>query len=207
MPVAQTGRTEEGAPVTADRVRENASRRRAVVRHVRESSSTPLVVWIAQTDELCEQAAEAWSYVWRAVGVPGVRLTMSRLWGQNEATDLLEGMHLVIATDDKLDSVRKRGGYDWLTDAGIVIVDEAHTSVSKSIHRTFRLVQTRNPRTKPTSHRSFGNSVPRQQRGADNAAGTAIRLELDHRWRVRIGGSAQVPAGPQDPRPGEAPGT
>ena len=27
------------------------------------------IVWIAQSEELCEQAVQAWAYVWRAIGV------------------------------------------------------------------------------------------------------------------------------------------
>lgn len=109
----------------------------AVVSHIRESKTAPLVIWIAQTEELCEQAAETWAYVWRAIGSQS-RLTLSRLWGSNDANPVDDGVvHLVIATDDKLESLRRRESHEWLTEADIVIVDEAHTSISKTYTALF----------------------------------------------------------------------
>ncbi len=45
----------------------------AVVDHIRDVDPEALVIWIAQSDELCEQAVDTWSYVWRAVGRTGRR--------------------------------------------------------------------------------------------------------------------------------------
>lgn len=103
----------------------------ALVRHLREEGLDGPVIWIAQTDELCEQAVQTWSFVWRAVG-PSARLHVSRLWANNEATQVDSGFHLVVAIDDKLNSVRSREEYAWLSEATVVVVDEAHTSISTS---------------------------------------------------------------------------
>lgn len=90
------------------------------------------LVWIAQTDELCEQAAETWTYVWRAIG-PQVPMRLGRLWGSNEVPEEPGAFQLVIATVDKLSSLQKRGEeYDWLRDPSIVVIDEAHTSIASS---------------------------------------------------------------------------
>jgi superfamily II DNA or RNA helicase len=101
----------------------------SLVRHVREEGLTGPIIWIAQSDELCEQAVQTWSFVWRAAG-PSARLNVSRLWGGNEATAVDSGFHLVVATDDKLNSVRQRQEYAWLAEATVVVIDEAHTSIS-----------------------------------------------------------------------------
>lgn len=89
------------------------------------------LVWIAQSDELCEQAAETWTYVWRAKG-PASPMSLGRLWGSNEVSEEPGTFQLVIATVDKLASVADRGGYDWLTDPTVIVVDEAHTSIAAS---------------------------------------------------------------------------
>ncbi|MGY1669436.1 DEAD/DEAH box helicase [Geodermatophilus sp. SYSU D00710] len=109
----------------------------AVIDHLREEAPTALVVWIAQSYELCEQAVETWSYVWRAVGAHETELTINRLWGSNDASRADKGAQVVVATDDKLLSVSTQGRHDWLKDASIVVVDEAHTSISKTYTALF----------------------------------------------------------------------
>ncbi len=106
----------------------------ALVRHVREERLTGPVLWIAQSDELCEQAVQTWSFVWRAAGPPE-RLRISRLWGDNGASRVDDGFHLVVAIDDKLSSILDRDEYAWLKEAEVVVVDEAHTSISPTYTR------------------------------------------------------------------------
>ncbi|WP_034518486.1 DEAD/DEAH box helicase [Actinomadura rifamycini] len=104
----------------------------AIIRCLRslstEAVSVP-VLWVAQTEELCEQAVQTWQMVWRHTG-PARQLTISRLWAANEADPVDEGHHLVIATDAKLESVIEAEEYAWLREAQVVVVDEAHTSIS-----------------------------------------------------------------------------
>lgn len=89
------------------------------------------ILWVAQSDELCEQAVQTWAYVWRAIG-PG-RLAVSRLWAQNEAVPVGHdaGLHLVVATVHKLQGCIGEDGYDWLSEAGCVVIDEAHSSTER----------------------------------------------------------------------------
>ena len=102
----------------------------AVIRVIKERGlgGRP-VLWIAQTEELCEQAVQSWSFVWSKVG-PAERLTVNRLWGNREATVVEDTPHLVVATDAKLGVCLDRDEYAWLRDAALVIVDEAHTSIT-----------------------------------------------------------------------------
>ncbi|MCU1614239.1 MAG: putative ATP-dependent helicase, partial [Frankiales bacterium] len=113
----------------------------AVIDHIREEDPDALVVWIAQSDELCEQAVETWSYVWRAVGAHRTSLTVNRLWASNDAARVKSGAQVVVATDDKLSSISTQDRYDWLKQASIVIVDEAHTSVSKTYTALFNWLE------------------------------------------------------------------
>lgn len=87
------------------------------------------VLWIAQTDELCEQAVQSWAEVWRALG-PARPLRISRLWASNAAEPVDEGDQVVVATDAKLGTILKNKQYDWLKSATCVVVDEAHTSTT-----------------------------------------------------------------------------
>jgi superfamily II DNA or RNA helicase len=90
------------------------------------------VLWVAQTRELCEQAVQSWSEVWRAHG-PRHRLTISRLWSTFEADEVDDGTQVVVASIQKLAAgVFDKPTYKWLSRASTIIVDEAHTSVGPS---------------------------------------------------------------------------
>jgi superfamily II DNA or RNA helicase len=96
------------------------------------------ILWIAQSDELCEQAARTFEEVWSTTGRGGV-LSLDRLWSINEAfhanyPDEHAGQ-VVVATIQKLvtDGVVNGGErYDWLRNAGVVIIDEAHKAGERS---------------------------------------------------------------------------
>jgi len=93
------------------------------------------VLWIAQTSELCDQAVQTWSEIWRASG-PTRRLTISRLWRHYEAEEVDQGEQVVVATVQKLDSgVFEKQQYEWLSRAACLVVDEAHTSVGQQYTR------------------------------------------------------------------------
>jgi superfamily II DNA or RNA helicase len=106
----------------------------ALVEEVADGELWGPVVWIAQSDELCEQAVETWSYIWRAIG-PQDRMTISRLWGSNEATEITDAFQLVVATPQKLAARIERPEYDWLKETSVVVVDEAHSSVAPTYTR------------------------------------------------------------------------
>jgi superfamily II DNA or RNA helicase len=103
--------------------------------------SRDLILWVAQSDELCEQAVQAWSELWRAADMED-QLTLSRLWTVNEAEPVTVGVHVVVATIDKLSAIQARetseDDYGWIRDAGAVVVDEAHRSISKTYTQLFR---------------------------------------------------------------------
>lgn len=102
-----------------------------VIRWIRERGNpNGPVLWIAQTEELCEQAVQSWKFVWSKVGAE-VPLAISRLWSSNEATPVDGRPHLVVATDAKLQICLASDNYDWLRDTALVIVDEAHVAISR----------------------------------------------------------------------------
>lgn len=103
-----------------------------VIRWIRDCGTpTGPVLWVAQTGELCEQAVQAWKFVWEKVG-PKSSLVIDRLWHGNSATPVRDRPHLVVATDAKLASILGDDDYAWLRNAALVVVDEAHVAIAKS---------------------------------------------------------------------------
>ncbi|MDO3634455.1 sacsin N-terminal ATP-binding-like domain-containing protein [Mycolicibacterium arseniciresistens] len=98
----------------------------SLVEHFRDGEIDGPVLWIAQSEELCEQAVQAWAEVWRAIGPPK-KLTIGRLWDANSAEPVVGQPHVVVATIQKLaTSVIEQERYEWLSQAAVVVIDEAH---------------------------------------------------------------------------------
>ncbi|RQW84069.1 DEAD/DEAH box helicase [Micromonospora globispora] len=108
----------------------------ALATSIHDRIFTGPVLWIAQSEELCEQAIQTWATVWRQVGNRPLRLC--RLWDKNEVTASDSDANVVVATDAKLDHVRLRSDYDWLLDAAVVVIDEAHGATAQGITATLR---------------------------------------------------------------------
>ena len=87
------------------------------------------VLWIAPSDELCEQAVQTWSEVWRAYGSMD-ELRIGRLWASNEVPEAAGGRQVVVATADKLRHRVDSDDYEWLSEATFVVIDEAHTATT-----------------------------------------------------------------------------
>lgn len=109
------------------------------------------ILWIAQSEELCEQAIQTWTDVWRALGDERL-LDLSRFWGRYDVEESAFELQVVVAVDDK---VAARIGssyaddYAWLADATLVIIDEAHTALTKTyttILRWLGITPTKTPR-------------------------------------------------------------
>ncbi len=90
------------------------------------------VLWVADRDELCEQAVEAWQQVWSSIGAHGSRLRVSRMWaGQPEPLQTSD-FHVIVATIQTLNAKLKNqpSKYEFLTDFKLVAFDEAHRSIA-----------------------------------------------------------------------------
>lgn len=99
---------------------------------------TGTVVWIAQTEELCEQAVQSWAEIWRAIG-PSDTLILSRMWGSNDVDDESGlGLQVVVATIDKLREAIDNPRYSWLSNPELIILDEAHVSTASSYTRVLQ---------------------------------------------------------------------
>lgn len=130
-PDAETRRGLVALPTGAGKTRVAVQ---ALVEHMARQRGNVRVMWIAERDELCEQAVQTWSEVWRAKGGLATPLALSRLWQQNEAEER-DGKQVVVASTAKLDTILRRAGgvlppeYEWLKNPTIIVVDEAHRSI------------------------------------------------------------------------------
>ncbi|HXE71235.1 MAG TPA: DEAD/DEAH box helicase [Candidatus Nitrosotenuis sp.] len=122
----------------------------ALVEHLREGiPKDGVVLWIAQSEELCEQAVQAFKEVWthqtvQAAGhglpdPPQRAVFLRRLWSaRRPAEDWDRGV--VVASIQKLDALSRCDGDELapLRDAvRIVVVDEAHHAIAPSYTHVF----------------------------------------------------------------------
>lgn len=108
----------------------------------------PLILWIAQSDELCEQAVQSFREVWFDFGHRSEKyretLTIGRLWGDRNATPTECGV--VVASIQKLHAAARGDGsgmtpedLQTLADVtGVVVVDEAHRALAASYGQVLR---------------------------------------------------------------------
>jgi DNA repair protein RadD len=105
------------------------------------------VLWIAQSDELCEQAVQAFREVWIDLGYRDAAfreaLTLNRFWGGRE--DMPDGDGVTVASIQKLHALYRKHRdnlreLEPLTSAAdVIVVDEAHRILAPSYAEVLRL--------------------------------------------------------------------
>lgn len=166
----------------------------AIVRMLASDELSGPVLWIAQSQELCEQAIQTWTDVWRAIGDERV-LDLNRFWGDYELDESREELQVVIATDAKLHSriSQDERAYPWLAQASLVIIDEAHragTLTYTSILRWLGIVAARGQGTARTARPLLGlTATPFRGRNA----------ELNRLFAERFGNKKLESLDPDDP--------
>jgi superfamily II DNA or RNA helicase len=104
-----------------------------------DSEIKPYLLWLAQSDELCEQAVEAFREVWIDRGGKGERKTLRifRCWGTHDALPEAYGSGVVVASIQKLYEMslsgeQRDGLVRFASDTAAVVVDEAHHAIAIS---------------------------------------------------------------------------
>jgi superfamily II DNA or RNA helicase len=107
------------------------------------------VVWIAQTDELCEQAVQAFRQVWVNLGAQRTDLRIVRLWGghSNPAGQELDKPVVVVASIQTLNNRFGNAGLEWLRKPGLVVVDECHHAITPSYTALLQWLDAAAPRS------------------------------------------------------------
>ena len=104
----------------------------AIVEAIREDSFNGGIIWVADRDELCEQAVESWREVWASEGSRAKQLRISRMWAGQPRPRPTGDMHVVVASIQTLSAKMSRQpeSYDFLGEFKLIVFDEAHRSVS-----------------------------------------------------------------------------
>jgi len=92
------------------------------------------VLWIAQSEELCEQAITTWSEVWREFSDQR-SLSINRFFDTHRPQAPELELSVVVATDAMLYEHIDDDSYDWIYDPVAVIVDEAHRAADNKMYR------------------------------------------------------------------------
>ena len=95
------------------------------------------ILWIAQSEELCEQAVQTFQNVWRYLADERP-LTIGRLWGSNTVQEPDTELSVIVATDAQLAKLIGRGDYEWLSKPAAVFIDEAHRASSSVYTKILR---------------------------------------------------------------------
>lgn len=112
----------------------------AVIEAIRDEDFPGWVLWVADRDELCEQAVEAWQQAWVSLGPPAQELRISRMWGNQRPPETTSSAsNVIVATIQTLRSRMARsrnnrvnGLPDYLRGIKLLVVDEAHGSLAPS---------------------------------------------------------------------------
>ncbi|MCY4622555.1 MAG: DEAD/DEAH box helicase [bacterium] len=106
----------------------------SIVEAMRDDGFRGGVLWIADRDELCEQAVVAWDEVWRSEGPEATQLRISRAWDRQPPPFPTGDNHVVVASIQTLKArlSHRRKEYGFLKDFKLVVFDEAHRSITSS---------------------------------------------------------------------------
>jgi superfamily II DNA or RNA helicase len=108
-----------------------------VVELLRDQQESPVVFWLAHSEELCRQAFETFVRLWEHSEDRSVRAC--RLWGHHETPISVDKPLFIAAGFQKLVSLTATGDHPGLnalrSRTMLVVVDEAHRSVAPTYKR------------------------------------------------------------------------
>lgn len=155
-----------------------------IAEHLRNHEPT-VVVWLASTSELLEQAASEFESAWSYLGNRNVDII--RHWGNRtaELANMRDG--LLVTGLGKLSAAAKRNInlVPMVGDAtSLVVMDEAHQSIATTYSQLLQTLSTKRPTTSllgltATPGRSY-NDISQDKVLADFWTGEKVMLEVDN---------------------------
>lgn len=145
------------------------------------------VLWIAQTDELCEQAVQAFRQVWANVGQESTNLRIVRLWGGHRSP-VRSDDGLPVAVIASIQTLNSRVGQEelaWLSEPGLVVIDECHHAIAKSYTGVLRWLDAESPRAGGFSGKEppvIGLSATPFRNSCDDDESLRLAKRFDQRW-------------------------
>ncbi len=111
----------------------------------KQQSDSKFVLWVAQSQELCEQAFSMFKTVFEYTGKHGTTLHMHRFWGSGgklpdmDLDNLLDEKGVIVATIQSLHKLHGSGQLEDLANmTSCIIVDEAHHATASSYSEVLR---------------------------------------------------------------------
>ena len=157
----------------------------AVVSLVLRGDDRRSVLWVAQTDELCEQAVQCFRQLWVNIGEAGADLRIVRLWGGQRNPSPSEGEEavVVVASIQTLNSRSGRADLAWVAEAGIIVIDECHHAIAASYTELMRWldVQVGTERSREREAPVLGLSAT-PWRGYNEEESERLAARFDRRW-------------------------
>jgi len=159
----------------------------AAVEHIlKPNSDRRNVLWVAQTDELCEQAVQAFRQVWLNCGAENTELRIVRLWDgkKSPAKQDLDLPVVVVASIQTLNN-RLNESLSWLQQPGLIVVDECHHAITKSYSRLLTWLDAEAPRSgaKPKEEPPIiGLSATPMRGGTDGEETERLAARFDRTW-------------------------
>ncbi len=157
----------------------------AVVQLILRGDGRRSALWIAQTDELCEQAVQCFRQLWVNIGEEGEDLRIVRFWGgqPNPPPSDDDEAVVVIASIQTLNSRSGRAELVWISQAGIVVIDECHHAITASYTDLLRWldVQVGGERSREREAPVLGLSAT-PWRGYNEDESERLAARFDRRW-------------------------
>ena len=122
-----------------------------IISNIFMSDTPTLIVWIALTEELCEQAIEEFQNTWGVIG--DRKITVFRLFGQH-SSDIIHEINassegFIVAGMSKLNNIQDDQFLTTLADhVKLVIMDEAHHATAPTYKRTIEILAKKHRETK-----------------------------------------------------------
>lgn len=150
---------------------------------LRPENGRRLLLWIAQTDELCEQAVQSFRQVWLNRGAERTDLRIVRFWGrhQNPAASAGNQPTVVVASIQTLNSRIGKEGSTWLNEPGLVVVDECHHAITPSYTGLLRWLDAQAPGERPEPP-IIGLSATPFRGAGDEDENLRLARRFDQRW-------------------------
>ncbi|MBK1725138.1 hypothetical protein CKO23_23630 [Thiocystis violacea] len=145
-----------------------------------------VVLWVAQTNELCEQAVQSFRQVWQNLGTEGESLRVIRFWGGhgNPAEPANAEPTVVVASIQTLNSRFDGPALAWLARPGLVVVDECHHAITPSYTSLLRWLDAE------TLHSS---APPKDEPPLVGLSATPFRMDDESRRLARRFDECQYP--------------
>ena len=102
-----------------------------IANHLKKAPPGSVVVWLAHSSELCEQAYQCFIEVWQYLADKPLKAV--RCWGSHPAPQSFEKSMFIVGGFQKIHSILRKDehAFDMLSGRiGLIVVDEAHKAVA-----------------------------------------------------------------------------